>query len=236
MAQTPPEQSDVVWVAPGKVLSTVDDDAATELFGTCSHSTSTASEGTAPPVEQHEQPAAFTADVHFLKGRSLGMSFDITRSDFLRIKRVDSTGPVADYNRGAPKGHRIEAGDFVVAVSGVHGSARDKLGAILMCGLVALDIRRPQYFQVAGLDRSRGKLGLNFSIHSQSSALYISEVLPDGLVQAHNDANGQSPSWQVRAGDLVTAVNETSGTSAALMSMIEAGAEVSLTITRPAEP
>jgi len=222
-------QAERVLAHDDKEQGTFDDTVASEVFGKCAPAEvkdahfENGSVGEAPAV-------AFTVRVEFAKGQSLGMSFDIIQSDNLRINLVDATGPIADYNSGASEELRVREGDYIMSVNGSSGDAKAKLGAMHLGGAVVLEIRRAYSFQVNGLDKSQGRLGLDLTFHGKSTAACIKKIFVDGLIKEHNQAH---PDLEVRIGDLIVAVNGQRGGSRELVQLIGASDKLDLTIVRP---
>lgn len=206
-----------------------DDNVAKEVFGKCSQPKEAPVE--APVSDACQAPTVgFIVRAQFAKGQTLGMSFDIVQSENLRINQVESVGPIADYNQGVPEDLRVREGDYIMSVNSETGDARAKLAAMYAGGTCVLEIRRPHSFEVSGLDKSQGRLGLDLTFHGKSTAAYIKKVFVDGLIQEYNQAH---PERQVRSGDLIVAVNGQRGVSRDLVQMIGSSQKLELTIVRP---
>jgi len=177
-----------------------------------------------------EAGSVFTARVEFSQGQALGLAFDVTQREYLRVNRVDRRGPIAEYNRCVEEWAHIREGDCVVGVNRQRGDAMEQMLVINAGGPMDLEILRPLSFTVTGLDKSKGKLGLDVVYYDFSTAAYIRSVAPAGLVRSHNEVN---PALEVRDGDLIIAVNGQRGNSWDLVRLIQSADCLELTISRP---
>jgi len=175
---------------------------------------------------------AFTAEVHVKEGESLGMCFDVTPKDRLRISSIDDAGVIGKYNAAAPEDQRLMEGDFVWSVNGETGLARTKLDAMRAGGCLELEIRRAHTFVVGGVETEKGDLGLDLTFLLQSKAVYVEQVLSDSLVDTHNSRH---PERAVSANDLIVAVNGQSGSSRDIVRLMSSAKVLELTVTRPSE-
>jgi len=188
-------------------------------------------------VEPPESPAertrpAFTAEVYVKEGEALGVCFDVTPKDRLRISAIDDAGVIGKYNAAAPEDQRLMEGDFIWSVNGETGLARTKMDAMRAGGCLLLGIRRAHTFVANGVKTEKGNLGLDLTFLLQSKAVYVEKVLSGSVVDEHNCRH---PERAVSADDLIVAVNGRSGSSRDIVRLLSSGKVHELTVTRPSE-
>lgn len=162
---------------------------------------------------------------------SLGVQTDITQQGYLRVGNLLKRGIIPFYNRGAPPDEQIQVGDCFMSINGERDASKQH-ALTQQTGELWFEVRRPRRFTVCGLDTSQGSLGVSVMYFSKSTAAYISNVNPDGLVHRHNLMR---PSFEVRAGDHIAAINGRGVTGDNIVPMLRAETVVDLTIEQAAE-
>lgn len=176
---------------------------------------------------------AFRATVTQTRGQSAGITVDLCEGPYLRINQVHTNGSVPDYNASADPEAAIRAGDFIVGVNAVRGSAGQMLMVLQTGGTVELDCRRPQNISLPVLSRAGGHLGVELSPHHpRSASLVVQEVLTSGVIPDWNTI--AAGDMQVKKHDYITVVNGKSGDPKELHEGFKRAEKLELVISRPA--
>jgi len=164
--------------------------------------------------------------------QALGLQVDLSDNKCAHITQVsiDSRSPVGAYNDSAPPSQRIRAGDYIIAVNGLHAAVCEgqQVSATLQEELsrhqVELMVSRPDTFEVS-ISRNDRSLGLDLSFYHAGKSLIVREIV-EGVVLAN------APEVQVL--DRIVAVNGIEGGHKLLVQAISKQSEkVLLTFSRP---
>lgn len=159
----------------------------------------------------------------------IGLHLDLTASAPVVVLEInDVEGPVANYNRQAEPGARIQPGDYITAVNGQQAEAKFLASEMQKLAEVSLEVRRPLEFSVK-IDKSEGVLGTKITYASLGKSLVI-EDLYDGPVKEWNEKN---PDRIIRRFDRIISVNGQSGSSTKLLGALGASQLAEITLSRP---
>mmetsp|Transcript_52268 Transcript_52268/g.150521 ORF Transcript_52268/g.150521 Transcript_52268/m.150521 type:complete len:251 (-) Transcript_52268:101-853(-) len=174
-------------------------------------------------------PVVYIAKVNLPKNSSpVTLHLDVLHNGALRINAIVELSPFAIYNGTVDERSQIRAGDCIIMFNGEPAAGAD----YAVGGIVELKLCRPSQFTVRDLDKTKGPLGLQVVFAMSSTAIYLSGIAPDSVIEAYNR---RSPASAVRAGDLIVAVNGTSGNASELMKTIRDSDVLELSIDRIAD-
>lgn len=179
------------------------------------------------PVES----LAFTATLNMPKEEHPGFLVDISTGPFLRLSKIDATGPIPTYNRDVCEGERVRVGDFIVAVNDVKGEGRNMVLAFAQGAVVKLSVRRALEFTVRDLSKRNGSLGLDLSYQARSMSVMVREIYPGGVVARRNEATAGD---QICEHDHIVLVDGKTGTSRQLVQAMTDAECPELVFARPA--
>mmetsp|Transcript_122412 Transcript_122412/g.305559 ORF Transcript_122412/g.305559 Transcript_122412/m.305559 type:complete len:322 (+) Transcript_122412:83-1048(+) len=192
-----------------------------------------ASASSMPALPEVRQPAVFDIVLPMTPGKSTGFCFDFSESKYIRVAKIEQKGPLLQYNASAQAGEEVCVGDFIIAVNGESGDARQMLKELHRTTLARLSMRRPFQFTVGPLDRSGHSLGLDISYAPNSESIAIKEVLAQGVVTRWNASACRE--LRVQEGDHILAVNGKRDLAAAQLAKALSSSEtIELFIARPA--
>lgn len=175
--------------------------------------------GAAAGVEE----TAFEADIDRASG-ALGLYLDLSDGLSLYVCRVaeDSLTPTQRYNRAVPPERRLMAGDYILEVNGVSGSAAKLVQQIKMSSRLKIKVYRA--VTLRHLVRKQGQnMGLDLQFAKKSSVLCISQIL-DGAVK--------SSGMDIQHGDRIVRVNGKEGTSEQLLEELKISNNPDVTVSR----
>jgi len=174
-----------------------------------------------------------TIVIHRYPGYSkepLGIDLDIQDGTTAWVMAV-KPGCVRSYNKFAPAGRQVQAGDFIMAVNGAAGDASKLIEALHRDFRLELVIRRPVEFHVAVHRRQHdASLGAEFPEMPTGKCLVIQE-LAEGLLQDWNEAHQNQC---VQVGDRIVEVSGHRGTAAELLRLLPVTPQLRMVMARPA--
>lgn len=187
------------------------------------------------PAETQEarlSVGAFTVSIPMLKDQYPGFLLDVSGGPYLRMCKIESYGPLADYLESADADKQVLIGDFVVGVNRIAGDSEKMILALGAGGQMELEIRRAHEIHVQGLDKQGGSLGLDLSYRASAMSVVIKEVYEDGEVARWNNQQ-EDPQNRIRPNDHIVSVNGKGGTSKCLVTTINDSQRLVMVVTRP---
>lgn len=146
----------------------------------------------------------FKANVSLEKGAYPAFNVDLSDSPFLRISKIETEGPVADYNATVDQSRKIVEGDFIVAVNGISGSGKDMMGVLSYGGDFELAISRAKEIELKDVDKQDHTLGIDLTYQARSMSIVIKDIFPNGAVAKYNAT--AAPDMQVKENDHIISV------------------------------
>jgi len=201
-----------------------------------------------PPVKEEKAPSTPWKERHLEPGeratkefmltldradpmRPLGALFDASMPGELYVSAVldDQDGLVQAAERTCNV--TLLAGDFIVAVNGVTGSAMPV--ELQTSRRLQLTVQRPEEYEIA--ITKTGVLGCSITYDANTgTALGIASVLSGPIQDWNMEAKMNGNNWRaVQEGDRIIAVNGTRGHTAHLLEAIQANSDLKLTLSRP---
>jgi len=186
---------------------------------------------TVAPPPSWKQRAGGSADFEVQlerESRSSGLGVHVVPlAEVARVITVDRDGLLADYNFGADEDKDVRKNDLIVSVNG-HTDLQS-MGPSLQEDLsLTLKVLRPTEFTV-NIDRQGQSLGVSFTTLVSSFNLVVAEIGSGAVL--HRNKSGPEAA-QVKVGDIVIAVNGSTGRSAELLNMVQSCDWVQLQLLR----
>lgn len=175
---------------------------------------------------------AFIVNIPMLKDQYPGFLLDVSGGPYLRMCKIETYGPLAEYHDHNTEDKHVMVGDFVVGVNRIKGDSEKMILALGAGGNMELDVRRAFEIDVQGLDKQGGSLGLDLSYRASSMSVVIKEVYEDGEVARWNQQQTQEE-VKIKANDHIVAVNGKGGTSKFLVQTINENQRLDMLVTRP---
>mmetsp|Transcript_84646 Transcript_84646/g.244657 ORF Transcript_84646/g.244657 Transcript_84646/m.244657 type:complete len:233 (+) Transcript_84646:63-761(+) len=142
---------------------------------------------------------------------------------FISTVLQDASTVVSRYNLAAPQKHRIQEGDFLMAINGVSGSANDMAQELRVATSLLVTIHRPE--RLRATCRKQGEsLGLDLKYSVSSKSLHVGSIREGGVAQRLLP--------DLRAGDRIVKVNGVRGTAVALLQLLTDQDELEVTWMR----
>mmetsp|Transcript_880 Transcript_880/g.3546 ORF Transcript_880/g.3546 Transcript_880/m.3546 type:complete len:324 (+) Transcript_880:79-1050(+) len=194
---------------------------------------------TAAQPDHHRQSpttaAAFAAKLRVREGCPVGICLDYFAGVSPRVASLlIQPCAVRKYNEGVAPERRVLPGDFIISI---HGRATADMSAeTLMSALsekreLELAIARPFEFLIPSLDIRGGPLGMTLRCKNRGTCMQVKGVSDTGAVATYNAS--ATPERQVKVGNWILAVNETTGSGQRLAEALQHSSEVSLLLSRP---
>lgn len=152
----------------------------------------------------------------------------------LIIRRINEGGLLERWNRRHPDA-QVLVNDRISSVNGAT-TVEEMVRATRSCRIAMRISRYTESFKVGLREKSGRKLGLRFESpqRGMSASIFVSEVLPEGLVAEHNAFQVSQRRWDLALlpGMLIEAANEAAGEATAIAEELRSNDKVLLLINR----
>jgi hypothetical protein len=167
------------------------------------------------------------------KYEPLGLELDLLDGRTLQVAEVRAKGSVWKHNATAPLEERVLAGDFIVSVDGLGGSATQMLQHIQNQSRVMLEVCRPAPFKVV-LSRTSSLSEVGMTVQcADEVGKTISLVVVDIQGGLLSDWNRSQPGASVRVLDRIVKVNGIERNTDAMLEAFQGHLELTLEVVRP---
>lgn len=161
----------------------------------------------------------FVVELEKIGSEELGLEVDIADDVTASITKVLSEGAVPAWNKRNAEGLTVLAGDHIVEVNGIRGSAKELIASIKGGAQLSLVIQRPMEFLVAvRKEKATDFFGLDIGYTQIGTSLLVCQVV-EGCVEKWNASH---PDAAVRRNDRIIEVNGTRGKCKELMAKLTA--------------
>jgi uncharacterized protein YwlG (UPF0340 family) len=161
----------------------------------------------------------FVVKLDGIGSEGLGLEVDIGDDVTASITKVLSEGAVPAWNKLNAEGLNVLAGDHIVEVNGIRGSAKELIASIKGGAQLSIVIHRPMEFLAAvRKENITDSVGLDIGYTHIGTTLLVCQVV-EGCVKKWNESH---PDAAVRRNDRIIEVNGTRGKCKELMAKLTA--------------
>lgn len=165
-------------------------------------------------------PRQFVVRLDGIGNEGLGLEVDIGDDVTASITKVLSDGAIPAWNQRNARELAVQAGDHIVEVNGIRGSAKEIIANIKGGAELSVVIQRPMEFLAAvRKEKVSDSVGLDIGYTHIGTTLLVCQVVAAGCVEKWNESH---PDAAVRRNDRIIEVNGTRGKCKELMAKLTA--------------